>query len=313
MTDERSAALILLASFNGGKYLEEQLASFLAQTYKRWNLLVSDDGSSDDTTDILAKFRAEVGSDHEVTIVSGPGSGCTDNFLSLIKRIPKGTSLVALSDQDDVWLPEKLEKGRIAIESATDGEQPVLYCASSFICNETLDTRTASPAFRRDPSFENALVQSIGGGNTMMLNGPAIRLIQAAAQEVGDVVIHDWWIYQIITGCGGTVIRKDIPVLYYRQHDKNVIGANSSIRGKLHRILFVAGRQFSKWNEINIAALSASRHRFTPEARKALAYFSEARHGGLIKRLKALYRSGAVRQTSKGTLALYLACATRKL
>lgn len=313
MTSERNTILIILGSFNGGKFLKEQLASFSAQTLEHWNLLVSDDGSSDDTLDILARFKTEVAGQHEVTMVNGPRLGCARNFLSLLQQVPEGTSLVALSDQDDVWLPEKLERGRIEIEAASEGARPVLYSSGSIICDENLGRVSTSPAFKNRPSFRNALVQSIGGGNTMMLNGPAIRLLKAAAQEAGSVTVHDWWIYQIISGCGGRVIRDNTPTLYYRQHAKNVIGANISIHGKLHRIFFVAGRQFAKWNDKNIAALNASRHRFTPEAKKALVYFSEARHGGMIKRFTALYRSGAVRQHFKGTLALYIACASRKL
>lgn len=310
---DKETVLILLASFGGGKFLEQQLDSFSAQTYENWDLLVSDDGSTDDTLDILSRFKAGVEGCHDVTVVAGPRSGCARNFLSLLRRIPDGTSMIALSDQDDVWLPDKLEKGRNAIKAASEGERPILYSASTLICNENLEGVSPSPAFRRNPCFENALVQSIGGGNTMMLNGPAIRLLKAAAEEVDDVVIHDWWIYQIISACGGKVIRDNSPVLYYRQHADNVIGANSSISGKLHRTLFVAGRQFAKWNDTNIAALSASYHRFTPEAKNAFAHFSDARRGGLVKRLTALYRSGALRQRPKGTLALYLACATSRL
>lgn len=313
MTGKKNTILILMGTFNGGKFLQEQLASFVGQTDKGWDLLVSDDGSSDNTIDILADFKTEVEGQHGVTIVTGPKLGCASNFLSLLQRVPEGTNLIAFSDQDDVWLPDKLEKARVATEAASDEGQPVLYSAGSLICNERLEGATPSAVFKCSPSFGNALVQSIGGGNTMMMNGSAISLLKASAKEAGDVVVHDWWVYQVITGCGGHVIRENSPVLYYRQHDNNAIGANSSIRGKLSRVIFVAGRQFAKWNSMNIAALSESRHRFTPEANKALLYFSEARHGGLTKRLKSLYQSGAVRQNFKGTLALYIACMTGKL
>ena len=110
MASEKNAVLILLASFNGGKFLEQQLDSFSAQTHEHWNLLVSDDGSSDNTLDILARFQAKLEGRHNVSVVDGPRSGCANNFLSLLKRIPNDSSLVAMSDQDDVWLPEKLGK-----------------------------------------------------------------------------------------------------------------------------------------------------------------------------------------------------------
>ncbi len=309
----KKRTLILLATYNGGKYLPAQLDSFLAQTNDQWDLLVSDDGSTDDTLDILTSFKAQVSGRHEVTLLSGPQKGCAQNFLSLIRHIPDGTEFIMFSDQDDVWLPGKIARAQEVLAREQVQSQPVLYAAGSLVSNEALTQSVKSPALQRAPSFGNALVQSIGGGNTMMLNGPATALLRAAAEDVDTIVLHDWWAYQLISGCGGKVIRDQSHLLYYRQHGGNVIGANNSIRGKLYRLIFVAGRQFAKWNETNIKALSASAHRLTPEAREALCQYDQARKGGLWHRLRALWRSGAARQTWKGTFALYLACIARKL
>ncbi|NRP42777.1 glycosyltransferase family 2 protein [Aliiroseovarius sp. xm-m-339-2] len=313
MSDHPKRTLILLATYNGGKYLRAQLDSFLAQTNDQWDLLVSDDGSSDDTLEILTGFKAQVSGRHEVTLLSGPQKGCAQNFLSLIRHVPEGTGFIMFSDQDDVWLPEKIARAQAALAGEGAPDQPVLYAAGSLVSNETLTQSVKSPALRRVPSFGNALVQSIGGGNTMMLNGAATALLRAAAEDVDTVVVHDWWAYQMISGCGGKVIREQSHLLYYRQHGGNVIGANSSIRGKLYRLAFVAGRQFAQWNDTNIKALTASSHRLTPEAREALFQYCEARKGGVLHRLRALWKSGAARQTWKGSAALYLACIARKL
>ncbi|UWQ06609.1 glycosyltransferase [Aliiroseovarius crassostreae] len=313
MSDHPKRTLILLATYNGGKYLRAQLDSFLAQTNDQWDLLVSDDGSSDDTLEILTGFKAQVSGRHEVTLLSGPQKGCAQNFLSLIRHVPEGTGFLMFSDQDDVWLPEKIARAQAALAGEGGQHQPVLYAAGSLVSNETLTQSVKSPALLRAPSFGNALVQSIGGGNTMMLNGAATALLRAAAEDVDTVVVHDWWAYQMISGCGGKVIREQSHLLYYRQHGGNVIGANSSIRGKLYRLAFVAGRQFAQWNDTNIKALTASSHRLTPEAREALFQYGEARNGGVLHRLRALWKSGAARQTWKGTVALYLACIARKL
>ncbi|NRP23394.1 UDP-Glc:alpha-D-GlcNAc-diphosphoundecaprenol beta-1,3-glucosyltransferase WfgD [Aliiroseovarius sp. xm-m-379] len=313
MSDHPKRTLILLATYNGGKYLRAQLDSFLAQTNDQWDLLVSDDGSSDDTLEILTGFKAQVSGRHEVTLLPGPQKGCAQNFLSLIRHVPEGTGFLMFSDQDDVWLPEKIARAQAALAREGSTHQPVLYAAGSLVSNESLTQSVKSPALRRAPSFGNALVQSIGGGNTMMLNGAATALLRAAAEDVDTIVVHDWWAYQMISGCGGKVIREQSHLLYYRQHGGNVIGANSSIRGKLYRLAFVAGRQFAQWNDTNIKALTASSHRLTPEAREALFQYGEARKGGVLHRLRALWKSGAARQTWKGTVALYLACIARKL
>jgi glycosyltransferase involved in cell wall biosynthesis len=304
---------ILLATFNGERFLKDQLSSFVEQVDDRWDLFVSDDGSSDRTLDLISEFKQQVRKDHEVTVLPGPRAGFAANFLSLVNRVPCDVEIVAFSDQDDVWFTDKISKGRAAIEAASVDGLPVLYVASSMVCDEKLNLMGESPVFLKSPSFRNSLVQSIGAGNTMMLNAPAIRLLQAAAQEVDELVAHDWWVYQMISGCGGVVVRDADPVLYYRQHLNNLIGANSTIRSKLYRILFVAGRQFARWNDTNIRALNASRPRLTLEARESLAYFSKARSGGVLKRVVALYRSGAARQSVKGTIALYIACVANRL
>lgn len=90
MSEHPKRTLILLATYNGGKYLRAQLDSFLAQTNDQWDLLVSDDGSSDDTLEILTGFKAQVSGRHEVTLLPGPQKGCAQNFLSLIRHVPEG-------------------------------------------------------------------------------------------------------------------------------------------------------------------------------------------------------------------------------
>ncbi|AKS47850.1 Glycosyl transferase family 2 [Octadecabacter temperatus] len=313
MESQSDRVTILLATFNGEKFLNEQLSSFVEQIDDQWDLLVSDDGSSDDTVELIRTFKRQVKQDHEVTIVTGPKGGFAANFLSLLVRVPSTAELVAFSDQDDVWFPEKISRGRASIADVQDKQIPVLYAAGSVICNEELQLVGESSNFSKHPSFGNSLVQSIGAGNTMMLNGPAIRLLQSAAQEVDALVAHDWWVYQMISGCGGVVVRDPAPTLYYRQHLNNLIGTNRTLRGKASRLFFVTGGKFADWNDTNIRNLNATQHKLTPKAKESLAQFSNARKGSAIKRIRALYRSGAARQRTIGTIALYLACLANRL
>jgi hypothetical protein len=254
-----------------------------------------------------------VENDHKVSIISGPQEGSAANFLFLINSVPVGTELIAFSDQDDVWLPEKLARARQVITEALQQGEAILYVADSFVCDQYLALLHPFRERTWKPSVGNSFVQSIGGGNTMMLNGPAISLLQEAAHVALGIVVHDWWTYQIISCCGGTVLRDTNAVLYYRQHGNNLIGSNKSLRGQLQRVLFVSDRRFVMWNDKNIATLKTSRHMFTPAAKRALSYYIAARHGHLVKRIVSLYRSGAVRQRRRGNVALYLACLARKL
>jgi glycosyltransferase involved in cell wall biosynthesis len=298
---------ILLAVYNGMPFLPAQLASFAAQTHGDWVVLASVDSGGDGSDAVLADFAQT----HPLRSVKGPGRGFAANFLSLLRRAPE-TTYTALSDQDDVWYPERLARGITAL-SAVSETVPALYSARTEIVDADLRSLGPSPRFGTAPDFRNALVQSIGGGNTMMLNAAGRRLVALAAAEAGPIVAHDWWLYQIIAGCGGVVIRDEAPVLKYRQHGGNLIGANMSLTQRFARVFAVMGGRFAAWNRVNMAALARSEHRFTPEARTVLAQYRAAQHLGLPARLAALRKSGVYRQGRAGTLALYLACAMGRI
>lgn len=304
--------VILLAIYNGAAHLEEQVQSFAGQTRTDWDMIVSDDGSSDGSLEILTETIRSLSPHHQVHLMTGPGCGFVRNFFHLLRQAPADVGWAALSDQDDVWFPEKLARATEALATLPAG-QPGLYCARSLICDETLNPIRVSTLFRRPVGFRNALVQSVGGGNTMVLNRAALDLVRAAVVEAEDAAAHDWWLYQLISACGGIILRDPDPVLFYRQHGGNAIGANTSARGRLYRLLFIMGRRFSAWNDLNLRALNASRHRFTAEAQGVLDHYGAARHGGLWSRLRALRASGVYRQSRRGTLALYIACFLNRL
>lgn len=308
---------ILLATYQGAAFLDAQLASFEAQKGVEWALLVSDDSPQvdDGTGALLEVFRAKhtLG---KVQIVQGPRQGYAPNFLSLLQSVPADAPFAALSDQDDVWFGDKLLRAVAALQEVPQ-DVPALYCARTMIADAALKPLGVSPSFGRAPAFENALVQSIGGGNTMMLNRAALDLIKQAAAEVvegpGEISVHDWWLYQVISGAGGRVLRDEEPVLYYRQHGGNAIGANRSFAARAGRLLAVMGGRLQRWNQINMAALTVSEHRFTPAARTCLAQYRAAQSGGLRARLAALKTSGVWRQGRVDTAALYLACLLGRL
>jgi glycosyltransferase involved in cell wall biosynthesis len=296
---------------DGARFLQEQLDSYVAQDHRAWSLLVSDDGSRDHGPDLIRAFAAAQ-PEHRITLRSGPCLGFARNFLTLLQSVPDDIPYVALSDQDDVWFPDKLSRAVEAL-AAQPEDRPALYCAATLVCTEDLAPIGPSPAFGRAPDFRNALVQSIGGGNTMVLNRAALDLAAAAAAEAGDPVAHDWWLYQLVSGAGGRILRDERPVLHYRQHAQNLIGANLSAWASLSRIAALLGGRFRAWNDTGLAALQASAHRLTPEAQQILSQFQAARSGPLWHRLRALRASGVYRQSRLGQMALYIACILRRL
>jgi glycosyltransferase involved in cell wall biosynthesis len=311
---------ILMGVYNGAADLPEQLASFDAQTHTDWELVASDDGSSDDSARILDAFAAEqAGRGRRVTRRAGPARGFVANFLSLLADAPEGADWVALSDQDDVWLPDRLARGVAALSQLPENgpeSEPALYCSRSWIVDERLQNPRLSPDFGKPPGFRNALVQNIAPGNTILLNRAAAALARAAApaaQAVPDLPVHDWWLYQLVTGAGGRVIRDPAPTLYYRQHDSNLIGSNDGHRARLRRIAMVLDGRFGAWNTANLAALSGAGDLLTEDSRALLQGFAALRGRGLAGRLVGLGRSGLYRQTLYGQTALWVAALLGRL
>lgn len=301
---------VLLALRDGECFLPEQLASLQAQEGVRWRLLASDDGSSDATPAILRTF-AEARPPRQVRLIEGPQQGPAANFLHLLRHAPISADYAAFADQDDVWLPGKLARAVAQLGGAEDS-RPALYCGRTIIVAADLTRTGQSPLFARPPSFRNALTQCIGGGNTMVMNRPALILARAAAGEAGRVVMHDWWLYQLITGAGGRVVYDAEPQILYRQHGRNQIGANCSVAARMRRLRMLAQGMLRDWNEVNIAALTASAHRLTPENRAILTAFAKARRSPLPRRMAALRRLGLYRQTRGGEWS-YIAAAAAGL
>ena len=189
---------ILMGARNGERYLPEQLQSFVDQTHTNWSLHVSDDGSSDATCDIVRRFCA--GLQNPITLRSGPQRGFARNFMSLACALDIMGDYFAFSDQDDIWYKNKLERALDWLTTIPD-ELPAVYCSRTEIVDVAGRHLGFSPLFTKSPSFKNAIVQSVGGGNTMVFNAAA-RSLLAAIGEI-DIVSHDWWVYQIVSAAGG--------------------------------------------------------------------------------------------------------------
>ncbi len=170
---------IVMATLNGAWAIDAQLASIARQTHKDWSLIVSDDGSDDDTLDRVARFARRLPT-HRIVGLRGPGRGSAMNFLSLLRAA--GTSpWLAFADQDDVWLPDRLERG---LKALTDIDGPAIFGSRTIIADRDLNPLRLSPCFLKPTGFRNALVQNVAGGNTMLLHRAPLDLLQPASLAV---------------------------------------------------------------------------------------------------------------------------------
>lgn len=239
---------VLVSTYNGEKYLREQIESLLHQTYPRVGILVRDDGSSDGTADLLKAYEAK----GLIRCIFGKNTGVISSFFTLLQEADNAAEYFAFCDQDDVWLPEKLEKAIKAL-SGCGSEGPLLYCGTPGLADEDL-----IPLKRRIPwkirriSFGNALVQNICTGCTAVFDRKLRDL--AAQQKPSDAVMHDWWLYLVASCFGHVIYDENVPILY-RQHGDNasdtLVTRKQLVLYRFKRILEGGGKIFPQIRDFN--------------------------------------------------------------
>ncbi|MEH6585330.1 MAG: glycosyltransferase family 2 protein [Halioglobus sp.] len=308
MTGYSPEVAVLLCTYNGNRFLSSQLESLLNQAAVSVSLTASDDGSTDNTVQILrdcSRHNRQI-----IDLRQGPRAGAAQNFLSLICDKNISANYFAYADQDDIWDEDKLSRAVSALAECHPN-RPALYCARTRSLSASGEISGCSPLFCRSPSFANALVHNIGGGNTMVMNRASRELLCRGGNV--DVVSHDWWTYLLVSGAGGTVIYDPEPCLDYRQHSANQIGANTGIKRRASRYLEALNGRNRDWNSRNISALEQNAALLTPDNQQRLRSFSQSRHGGLLTRFRGIRRAGLYAQTFSGNLGLFFATLLKKI
>jgi glycosyltransferase involved in cell wall biosynthesis len=284
---------ILLCTHNGKKWLHAQLESYLAQSHDDWSLWVSDDGSTDSTRDVISDFAAR----HPGKVarfLQGPRKGSAANFLSLLCHPDLPVGPVALSDQDDVWLPNRLSTALVALEAA--GPEPCAWAGAYYVTDAALRIKYIAGRWPRPPSLGNALVQNVLSGHTLTLNEQAVALVrQAGVQHVSH---HDWWIYLLLMASGEQALADMRPVLLYRQHSANAVGARWTTLGQISRVQALWRGRLRDWIDENMTALALCKPLLTPEA----VLLVDLWQGGA--RAEMLRTGGAFRQSRLETALL---------
>jgi glycosyltransferase involved in cell wall biosynthesis len=295
---------ILLSTFNGERFLSEQLRSYKAQTHSNWRLYWRDDGSTDGSAALMAAFATGPGRGRSIHLQANGQMRPTGSFLSLLRAALLGeAAYFAFSDQDDVWLPDKIAHAVAALEQVA-AHRPALYFCARALVDSTLRPIGKAPVLRRPPGFPAALTQNVIPGCCMILNRAAAELVDAA--EPPEKTWHDWWSYLVVSAGDGVVIRGQSQDILYRQHDHNLVGeplrfwrrtAAAARRGRDPFIgLF--------WR--HVAALQARPGLLTERTRAVLATIVNASRGGIVARARVLFLPGFVRQTWLETLVFRL-------
>ena len=286
---------ILLATYNGARFLPAQLQSIAAQTLENWVLYWRDDGSTDATVEVMRAFGAGAG--RFVQVASPPGRlGPTGSFMALLRAVADAEA-VAFADQDDVWLPDKLATGLAALDRSS---RPTLYCSRQLLVDAELRPLGESGPLPAPPPFPAALTQNVATGCTVLLNRAAAGLI--ARSRPPSSSLHDWWSYLVVSAHGGRLVMDPRPTVLYRQHSGNVVGAPQSMRRRAIAALERGPDVFMNVLRAHVAALRAQPDLLSPTAASALEIVHRGLIGGVRQRLAALHLRELRRQTWQETL-----------
>jgi glycosyltransferase involved in cell wall biosynthesis len=308
-TIEAVSVAILMCTRNGAAFLSEQLQSFADQTHKNWILYVSDDGSTDDTKEIVRRFADQ--NVQKAVLRKGPERGASVNFHTLATDPAIDADYYAFSDQDDVWYKDKLARA-LAWLATVPSDVPAFYCARTELITVDGKPLGLSPLFTRPPAFRNALVQSLGGGNTMVFNRATKALLSKSG--IDRLPFYDWWVYQLVSAVDGAIRYDPEPVLKYRQHSDNLVGTNRGLGARFKRMRIILSGGFRDWNTANIGALrQMPAHLIKPENRAAFEAFNNIRAPSLLNRLRYLAQSGVYRQNFFDNIGLFMAILLKKI
>lgn len=298
---------ILLAAYNGEKFIAEQIDSLLGQTFQDFRILIRDDGSSDNTPAIIEayvqKFPDKIEIIHDNVVCRSPGK----NFFQLLKHAT--ADYVMFSDQDDVWLKYKIQ---ITLDYMKDAERensgkPVLTFCANEVVNERLESLNRFSSLGINSSryeFKALLSHNCIPGHTMMLNREAWKNIGTYSEVIE---LYDWWISMYVGACG-VICYVPMSLALYRQHQTNVVGGMYR-KGRIQRIIsriisnpfekFKTSRE--KFNRQRMERLLFSErysHMMKPDDLKALDDYIQLFGQNRLKRLLLIKKTGYLRERS---------------
>lgn len=297
---------ILLSTFNGEKFILEQLESLRKQKNVIIKLFLIDDNSTDNTLNIIKKFNIP-----KKIFNSQNFRNPVKNFMFLLNKVPSTFDYYCFCDQDDFWFPNKINDS-IRILNTHKGD---VVGSRTIYVDTKLNYLGKSLKFKKLPSLNNALVQSIAGGNTLLWN----KKFQKILKKIGFCIpaSHDWYIYQVSQVLKLKFIYYDKPLLLYRQHGNNVIGSNTGIWNLIKRINWGLKGRYKSWHNKNKPHLNQICKIFgcDQEIKNKINFFYYGRKSRNIftKIYYIFFKSRARRQTILGNFTLLLATLLNKV
>jgi glycosyltransferase involved in cell wall biosynthesis len=305
---------ILLSTYNGAHFLKQQLGSLFAQSYASFEVFVRDDGSQDNTLEILRDYDVKV-------LPSTINLGSKDSFAALLNYAMTNSdaNYFMFCDQDDVWNADKVEKtfAKMKYMEAKYGDIPLLVHTDLEVVDESLNT-IASSMWQYEHilpdknSFSRLLIQNTGTGCTIMINR---ALAEICLTIPSGAIMHDWWLGLVASQFGKVGFLYE-PTIKYRQHGENTIGAQeykvNAFRHVLGLLIGLVSRDkdYLKHMQVNIdqakCFLELFAEKLDDRNKAMLKDFSSLDDMTFWRRRLILYKYRLLKQGALRNLALFL-------
>lgn len=216
---------VLMSTYNGERFLREQLDSIFAQKGVEVSMLVRDDGSTDSTVDILREYEEK----HNLKWYTGENLGSAKSFMDAIYKSDE-CPYYAFADQDDIWDDDKLVS---AVNMLKNSSKPAFYFSDARISDEH-GKPFGKLLYGQDPKINFFSLACVGGilGCTQVFN-KALKDVIVKAPFPENIRMHDYYIAMICVGIGGDMVFDINPRINYRQHGGNVVGVAVGFKNKM--------------------------------------------------------------------------------
>lgn len=295
---------ILMASYNGERYIKEQIESIINQDFSDWHLFISDDGSTDNTLSLEKSYQEKF--PQKITVVENMTNkhGSKYNFFNLVNIVlNEKYNYFMFSDQDDVWKKNKVSDTFNLMKQAKNNTSvPILVHTDLEVVDENLNTLGNSFIKYRalDPRYKDInhlLIQNNVTGCTMMVNRPLlVKALQF--EDIDKIAMHDWW-FALVASIYGKIYFLNESTIKYRQHGGNVVGA-TNVNSLAFIIKRVVGKDHVK-DTITMSIRQAqqlliSYNDISQEKKELISRFVDIKRLNKLERIKFVIKSKILKQ-----------------
>ena len=282
---------VMMSTYNGERFLPDQLDSLLAQKGVETEIYIRDDGSNDSTKDIIEKY---MGKHANIHFTEGRNMGPGRSFWELLRFVPE-YDYYAFCDQDDVWLPEKLKIGVGHLKKA-ERRLGLYYSKTRLVDNNMKKLKGYESDYKNcKPSFGQLIAENNASGCTMVWNKELNSIARQLFPE--HMRMHDHMLYLICQVCNGYVFYDRKAYIYYRQHGSNVVSGRDDFRKYMASVLKYM-REDSNLANQSLELLNIDRKKLDPSKRRLLKIIRRYKEERTMSLRISLVRSGFYRQKS---------------